>query len=55
LSEYSKIEDNLRYFEVVIYTWYTSDIQVVYGRSEGDYGTGVEDAEGDVEEAAVDT
>ncbi len=30
LSEYSKIEDNLRYFEVVIYTWYTSDIQVVY-------------------------
>lgn len=30
LPEYSKIEDNLRYFEVVIYTWYTSDIQVVY-------------------------
>jgi len=28
---------------------------VVYGRSEGDYGTGVEDAEGDAEEAAVDT
>ena len=24
------LEDNLRYFEVVIYTWYTSDIQVVY-------------------------
>jgi len=26
-----------------------------YGRSEGDYGTGVEAAEGDVEKAAVDT
>ena len=26
-----------------------------YGRSEDDYGSGVEDAEGDVEEAAVDT
>ena len=24
------LEDNLRCFEVVIYTWYTSDIQVVY-------------------------
>ena len=32
LSEYSLIEDNLRCFEVVIYTWYTSDIQVVYTR-----------------------
>ena len=30
LKEYLK--DNLRYFEVVIYTWYTSDIQVVYTR-----------------------
>ena len=26
------LEDNLRYFEVVIYTRYTSDIQVVYTR-----------------------
>lgn len=26
-----------------------------YGRSESDYGRGMEDAEGDVEEAAVDT
>jgi len=26
-----------------------------YGRSEDDYGTGVEVAEGDVEKAAVDT
>ena len=28
---------------------------MVYGRSEGDYGRGLEDAEGDAEEAAVDT
>lgn len=26
-----------------------------WGRSEGDYGRGLEDAEGDAEEAAVDT
>lgn len=28
---------------------------MVSGRSEGDYGRGLEDAEGDAEEAAVDT
>ena len=34
---------------------YGRNCSLRYGRSEGDYGTGVEVAEGDVEKAAVDT